>query len=163
MALIVSVLIMIVGDGTYYDSKGVFTIENLTGIIDRQTGDAGLWVFGIGFIAAALSSMLPVPLAAILTAETVFSISADSDQTETNLRYNTNKEKIDETEVVVITQRTNSMYPGRPFPKKYSNILIFIMVAVAVIVIAADSPTVEVILIAQVSFYDTQKLSVFPE
>ena len=155
MALIVSVLILIVGDGTYHKSKGVFTIANLAEIIEKLTGKAGLWVFGIGFIAAALSSMLTVPLGAALTAESVFSIPPSTEQPN-ELRYtrqgdslsslsmpSSNEEKVEIT-------RTHSSYPGRPFPKKYSRILMSVMVAVAVIVISADAPTVKVILIAQV-------------
>ena len=38
------------------------------------TGPAGIWTFGLGFIAAALSSMLTIPLGASLTAESVFNI-----------------------------------------------------------------------------------------
>ena len=158
MALIVSILILIVGDGTHQKSKGVFTIANLAEIIEKLTGKAGLWVFGIGFIAAALSSMLTVPLGAALTAESVFSIPPSTEQPN-ELRYtkqedsssslslpsSANEEKVEIT-------RSHSSYPGRPFPKKYSRVLISVMVAVAVIVISADAPTVKVILIAQVCF-----------
>ena len=42
-------------------------------------GVAGVWTFGIGFIAAALSSMLTVPLGAVITADTVFTISRRTD------------------------------------------------------------------------------------
>lgn len=157
MALIVSVLILIVGDGTHTRSKGVFTIASLAGIIEAQTGKAGLWVFGIGFIAAALSSMLTVPLGAALTAESVFSIPP-SDSYDNDFRYtkqdNSTLAKTgsaDEEKVEI--QRSEIKSQGRPFPKKYSRILYSVMVLVAVIVISADAPTVKVILIAQVNFF----------
>ena len=157
MALIVSVLILIVGDGTHYKSKGVFTIANLAEIIEKLTGKAGLWVFGIGFIAAALSSMLTVPLGAALTAESVFSIPSGAEE-HNELRYTKQEDSSSSlslspsspNEEKVEIKRSDNTYPGRPFPKKYSRALMVIMVAVAVIVISADAPTVKVILIAQV-------------
>jgi len=151
MALIVSVLILIVGDGTYMQSKGQFTIASLSGIIERLTGAAGLWVFGIGFIAAALSSMLTVPLGAVMTAESVFSIPPD--QHAESMHYSkpgAESAASKEEENIAITQSNSSMYPGRPFPKKYSQMLMVVMVSVAVVVISCDAPTVKVILIAQV-------------
>ncbi|XP_040573501.1 divalent metal cation transporter MntH [Lepeophtheirus salmonis] len=71
-ALEVSMLILIVGDGiTDVDSK--FSVANLAHLIAKTVGQVGLWVFGLGFIAAALSSMLTVPLGAAITADSVFS------------------------------------------------------------------------------------------
>jgi len=155
MAFIVSVLILIVGDGTHLDLKGSFAISDLSGIIEHLTGKVGLWVFGLGFIAAALSSMLTVPLGAMMTAESVFTIPGDTDYVESNLYYT--KEQRDtsacgqDKEQVVITKSNGSVYAGRPFPKKYSYAMMVIMVSVAVVTISANAPTVKVILVAQVA------------
>ena len=75
MTFLVSVLILIVGSGTHHTSKGVFTMQNLAQLIVQHTGQLGIWTFGIGFIGAALSSMLTIPLGAALTAESVFTIN----------------------------------------------------------------------------------------
>jgi len=72
-ALEVSVLILIVGAGTADENTGGFSIQALSNLIESLIGKAGVYVFAIGFIAAALSSMLAVPLGAALTAESVFS------------------------------------------------------------------------------------------
>ena len=72
-ALEVSVLILIVGAGTAEETTGGFSIQALSNLIESLIGKVGVYVFAIGFIAAALSSMLAVPLGAALTAESVFS------------------------------------------------------------------------------------------
>ena len=72
-ALEVSVLILIVGAGTAEENTGGFSIQALSNLIESLIGKVGVYVFAIGFIAAALSSMLAVPLGAALTAESVFS------------------------------------------------------------------------------------------
>ena len=72
-ALEVSVLILIVGAGTAEETTGGFSIQALSNLIESLIGTVGVYVFAIGFIAAALSSMLAVPLGAALTAESVFS------------------------------------------------------------------------------------------
>jgi len=160
MALIVSVLIMIVGQGTYIQSKGVFTIASLAGLIQQITGKVGLWVFGIGFIAAALSSMLAVPLGAVITADNLFTIYNDSniEKEEKPVQKNDaeleNSNAIDETELkiekeeMLVLEDTCAVI--RPFSKKYYNGLMFVMVLISVVVISADAPTVKVILVAQV-------------
>ena len=51
-----------------------FTIDKLAELIRETVGLFGLWVFGLGFIAAALSSMLTVPLGAAITADSMFTI-----------------------------------------------------------------------------------------
>jgi hypothetical protein len=43
-------------------------------VIKNTIGTVGLWLFCVGFIAAALSSMLTVPLGAALTVNTMFTI-----------------------------------------------------------------------------------------
>lgn len=72
-ALEVSVLILIVGAGTAEETTGGFSIQALANLIETLIGRVGVYVFAIGFIAAALSSMLAVPLGAAITAESVFS------------------------------------------------------------------------------------------
>ena len=184
MALSISVLILIVGNRTHKETKGgEFTVESLVGIITRLSGEIGIWVFGIGFIAAALSSMLTVPLGAALTAESVLTInnddvssidthaqSNDGDkdydivedyQIETGFLYDGGESEYDKQitenkdessrEELLVAAITKSK--KRVLPKKYVNVLMFVMVAIATCVIAADSPTVLVILIAQVSIH----------
>ena len=75
-ALEVSILILIVGAGTYKEPTShhdVFSISILSGLIKEYIGEIGVFVFAVGFVAAALSSMLAVPLGAGLTVESVFS------------------------------------------------------------------------------------------
>ena len=76
-ALAVSVLILIVGAGAGGVSDGSFKIGQLVPVIEEQLGQAGVVVFALGFIAAALSSMLTVPLGAALAADSVFSEEGD--------------------------------------------------------------------------------------
>merc|ERR1712106_891763 len=73
-ALEVSVLILIVGAGTFHeDSSEPFSIKMLANLIRSLIGEVGVFIFAVGFIAAALSSMLAVPLGAALTADSLFS------------------------------------------------------------------------------------------
>eukprot|EP00088_Acartia_fossae_P052510 TRINITY_DN5933_c0_g1_i2.p1 TRINITY_DN5933_c0_g1~~TRINITY_DN5933_c0_g1_i2.p1 ORF type:complete len:522 (-),score=114.63 TRINITY_DN5933_c0_g1_i2:342-1907(-) len=78
-AFVVSVLILIVGSGNYDEngSADKFRIADLANKIEELYSTAGVVIFGIGFIAAALSSMLTVPLGAALTADSVFSDEVD--------------------------------------------------------------------------------------
>ncbi|XP_066912869.1 divalent metal cation transporter MntH-like [Clytia hemisphaerica] len=150
MTLIVSVLIMIVGDGTELQ-KGLFTIANLSGTVENLTGGAGLWIFCLGFIAAALSSMLVCPLGSVMTCESVFNIYAENDE-QSAMEYKSTGEKeqdqgTKEGEQVIQIQSEGQ---ERLFPKKYARALMVIMVSVAVIVNAANAPPVKVILVAQV-------------
>ncbi len=41
-------------------------------LIEDTLGTAGLWVFAIGFVAAAFSSMLAVPLGAAVATDSMF-------------------------------------------------------------------------------------------
>ena len=148
MTLIVSVLIMIVGDGIELQ-KGLFTIANLANTVENLAGRVGLWIFCIGFIAAALSSMLVCPLGSVMTCESVFNIYAENNE-EMAIEYKRtgeSKEKGKEEGQVIQIQSEGQ---ERLFPKKYAHALIFIMVSVAVIVISANAPPVKVILVAQV-------------
>jgi len=145
---------MIVGQGTYVQSDGKFTIASLAGLIEEHTGKFGIWMYGIGFIAAAFSSMLVVPLASAVTAESVFTIrSTEEKPHQKNDTVSENKENIEKSEVkfekgnMEMIRETDVV---RPFRKLYKNSLMFVMTLIAVIVIAADSPTVQIIQIAQV-------------
>lgn len=80
-ALEVSVLILIVGAGTFHeDSQEAFSIKILADLIRSLIGQVGVIIFAVGFVAAALSSMLAVPLGAALTADSVFNRCAEEDE-----------------------------------------------------------------------------------
>jgi len=67
-ALLVSGLIMIVGAGSRNEMLDEsFTINQLSQFILIYVGTVGVCMFSIGFIAAAISSMLTVPLGALIT------------------------------------------------------------------------------------------------
>ena len=71
-ALLVSSLILIVGAGSRAELvEDFFTISQLSEFIRTYVGDVGVSVFAMGFIAAGLSSMLTVPLGAIIAAESL--------------------------------------------------------------------------------------------
>ena len=55
------------------ESGEVFRITDLACFLSQYVGQAGVVVYSVGFIAAALSSMLTTPLGAALTADSVFS------------------------------------------------------------------------------------------
>ena len=163
MAFLVSVLILIVGDGTHNKTSGTFTIASLAGIIKEKTGEVGIWIFGFGFIAAAVSSMLTVPLAAALTADSVFTLDRKQTRKCTyrsgsirseGLYYADEKSKNTDgslQEGVRILPKSEEAQ--RPFKKNYQRMIMFVMVLISVIVISADAPTVKVILVAQVSSF----------
>eukprot|EP00092_Neocalanus_flemingeri_P040918 GFUD01044552.1.p1 GENE.GFUD01044552.1~~GFUD01044552.1.p1 ORF type:complete len:508 (+),score=112.68 GFUD01044552.1:183-1706(+) len=156
-ALMVSVLILIVGAG-YHDegSSSKFTITQLGGFIEQFVGKTGVVVFAIGFIAAALSSMLTVPLGAALTADSVFSeerqevkgksekIGTDNPNFEDDDMNQNNSEK--STKVELDIDETES----QKLPRFVYFGIIFIMVLIATVVISANADRTLVILIAQV-------------
>ena len=73
-AMEVSILILIVGAGSYKQpGQHTFSISVLSSLIEKYIGNIGVMVFALGFVAAALSSMLTVPLGAGLTVQSVFS------------------------------------------------------------------------------------------
>jgi len=73
-AFVVSVLILTVGAG-YHETRtdSNFSVTDLAKFIQQFVGIIGVSIYSVGFIAAALSSMLTVPLGAALTADSVFS------------------------------------------------------------------------------------------
>lgn len=150
VTMIVSILIVIVGDGTHGEKKGAFTIATLVDIIERLTGKSGTWVFGISFIAAALSSMLSTPLGAAITADTSLTIN---NLNEENMAMNDNASHIDNIERKQESEVVNiETSPDRPFPRKYYIGLMFVMIIIATVVIGANTPRVLIILIAQVKW-----------
>jgi Mn2+/Fe2+ NRAMP family transporter len=95
-AFVVSVLILIVGSGNYQEEESGqrFKIADLANKIADFYGTAGVVIFGIGFISAALSSMLTVPLGAALTADSVFSDDTSENDDTANLQSPFANEKI---------------------------------------------------------------------
>jgi len=90
-AFVVSVLILTVGAGYHKDrTDSNFSVTDLAKFIQQFVGVIGVSIYSVGFIAAALSSMLTVPLGAALTADSVFSddvndandAEADGDDTD---------------------------------------------------------------------------------
>lgn len=148
MACIISILILIVGDGSHGNHKGVFTIATLADIIQRLSGKIGTWVFGIGFIAAALSSMLTIPLGAAMTADSILTIhKVENDINVSPGRVN----KIHQSGRGEFTVDQSESLQDRPFPKKYYMGLMFVQVIISTVVIGANAPRVLIILIAQVN------------
>ena len=74
-AFAVSVLILTVGAGYHkVENRDTnFSITQLAAFLQEFVGTTGVTIYSLGFIAAALSSMLTVPLGAALTADSVFS------------------------------------------------------------------------------------------
>jgi len=94
-ALEVSVLILIVGAGTFHeDASEPFSIKMLADLIRSLIGEVGVFIFAVGFIAAALSSMLAVPLGAALTADSLFSRCEEEENCEVKKKYRVKKETI---------------------------------------------------------------------
>jgi len=169
MTFLVSVLILIVGSGTHNEAaNGTFDMHQLAQLINHLTGPAGIWTFGLGFIAAALSSMLTIPLGASLTAESVFNIRKSDNSSVAKYKENevtveakkdkdtTNKVKQNElttdlstTTLDVSTDGTEEEFVQK-FPRKYFNGIWLVIVFISVVVMVANAPEIEVILVAQV-------------
>jgi Mn2+/Fe2+ NRAMP family transporter len=119
-ALEVSVLILIVGNGTFHeDASEPFSIKMLADLIRSLIGEVGVFIFAVGFIAAALSSMLAVPLGAALTADSLFSRCEEEDNCEVKKKSKVKKETIvsisieqEEAEPSSLTPLKESIEPG---------------------------------------------------
>eukprot|EP00090_Calanus_glacialis_P015801 TRINITY_DN24887_c0_g1_i1.p1 TRINITY_DN24887_c0_g1~~TRINITY_DN24887_c0_g1_i1.p1 ORF type:complete len:422 (+),score=127.74 TRINITY_DN24887_c0_g1_i1:187-1266(+) len=132
-AVAVSILILIVGSGFHQDGGSTtFTISQLSAFIYKFLGTAGVVVFSLGFIAAALSSILTCPLAAALTADSVLTFKE--------------KETLDEEK----ESTTDKNEEKREMPRMIFLGLMLFMVLVSVVVISANADRTYVILIAQV-------------
>ena len=119
---------MLVGAEVFDGHKRVdFSIETLVGLVNSTLGPMGVYIFAMGFVAAALSSMLTVPLGAIMAAKGVF---GDEDHQDT------------------------SSEAGAPAAPKLPRGIYFgstvLMVTVAVAVVGSNAPRVTIILVAQV-------------
>jgi len=135
-AVAVSILILIVGSGLQQvdGESTAFTVSQLSAYINNFLGTGGVVVFSLGFIAAALSSILTCPLAAALTADSVLNFK----KTDTEV-VKEDKEAMDDKEKV-----------KRAMPRLYFLGLMLVMVVISVIVISANADRTLVILIAQV-------------
>ena len=123
-AVAVSILILIVGSG-FHETSGAtsFTISQLSDFINRFLGTAGVVVFSLGFIAAALSSILTCPLAAALTADSVINFKK------------TGTEVVEEEDKEAMADKKKNK---REMPRLYFLGLMLVMVMVSVIVISAN-------------------------
>jgi len=132
-AVAVSILILIVGSGFHQDGGSTsFTISQLSDFIFKFLGTGGVVVFSLGFIAAALSSILTCPLAAALTADSVLTF------------------KKEDTETVEGDKEADKKKVKRDMPRLYFLGLMLVMVLISVVVISANADRTLVILIAQV-------------
>lgn len=157
----VSVLILIVGSGAFSNNE-VFTVARLADLIEGWIGQVGVWIFAIGFVAAALSSMLAVPLGAALTADSMFHQCQEEKESKENcttdyaklqegikeekdVKTNNQVELPTETKIEV---EESEKLKNLPRPVYWG--IISIEVLVSVIVISLNAPRVQVILVAQV-------------
>jgi len=147
-ALIVSVLILIVGAGFHQDGGAVtsFNISKLSVFIEQFVGEVGVVVFAVGFIAAAVSSMLTVPLGAAITADTVFS-DARENRGSDNHNPADQDENTPEFEMNLEEQHLSSQSQHLPWCV-YFSIMLF-QVALSAIIIGANADRTMVILVAQ--------------
>uniref|UniRef100_A0A0K2TBA0 Uncharacterized protein n=1 Tax=Lepeophtheirus salmonis TaxID=72036 RepID=A0A0K2TBA0_LEPSM len=128
-AFIVSSLILIVGSGVdnkVSKSASSFSIERLSSLVKAITGEVGVYIFSLGFVAAALSSMLAVPLGAGLTIQSVFTDTED-----------------ESVEIGKGTQKST-------FPKYIYIGLQIVMVIISIVVISSGVKPEHVIQLAQV-------------
>jgi len=134
-AVLVSILILIVGSGFHQDGGSTtFTISQLSEFIFKFLGTGGVVVFSLGFIAAALSSILTCPLAAALTADSVLNFKKEETLEE-------------DKESSSVTEKNNGK---REMPRMLFLGLMLVMVLVSVVVISANADRTLVILVAQV-------------
>lgn len=180
-ALEVSSLILIVGAGTFsVNEPQGFTVGRLAHLIEKYISVVGIYIFSFGFIAAALSSMLAVPLGAGLTTDSVFGQCEEElkeEEDEVNEGLTAREEAVEE-KVPEAKEEGSGEVPSSPTklvpkvevePKKdHTSLkmdekkklrtlprpiywgLMTLMVIIAVIVISCNVPRVHVILVAQV-------------
>merc|ERR1712130_1034663 len=141
-ALMVSGLILIVGSGAYKEgSSNKFSISVLGKFIEQFVGEAGVIVFAVGFMAAALSSQLTCPLAAVLTIDSVFTEKKiekdDPEENEPNGQFLSEE-----------SEENQESEPKKPHRFVFYGTIVF-MVLISVIVVCADADRTYVILVAQ--------------
>ena len=152
-AFIVSVLILIVGAGYHnelnnktdgaamlecQESGEMFRITDLACFLFQYVGQAGVVVYSVGFIAAALSSMLTTPLGAALTADSVFSELGTGGAEEEDVRRNNKLESAMTVSVSVSPSLETETLLPRKLPHKIYLGIMFLMVIIATIVISAN-------------------------
>ena len=145
--------------------QGKFTIANLSTVIIKTTGSVGIWVFGLGFVAAALSSMLATTLGIGIITDGLFSIKnkeckddkIDNETVEMGERNQCEQHiPSSDSRAAVLNEEASENYcenlpADRPFPVKYKNAAMIFSVVVGAAVTAANAPSIKVILIAQVT------------
>ena len=135
-AFLVSELILMVGAGSFLKDQeqdmlpGGFTIQQLTGFVEEFTGTVGVFIFAIGFIAAALSSQLATPLGATATAESIFFMESSTEVAESTIDL-----EIQRTESAASKQQDGKGGRSRMILKQSTN---FVMVAIAATVIVTN-------------------------
>ena len=147
-ALMVSVLIMIVGAGYHVQNTGAFTSFSITYLavfIEQFVGKAGVVVFAVGFIAAALSSMLTVPLGAALTADSVFSEEKEEDKKGKIEKIGMDNPNFEDDEINQKKSEKSTKVEmdvdneeGQKFPRIAYLGIIFVMVTISTVVISAN-------------------------
>jgi len=165
-AFVVSSLILVVGSGNFNNgSTKTFAIADIGLAISGFFGTAGVVVFAVGFIAAALSSMLTVPLGAALAADSV--LSRDASETPNNQQSGVDNRNFqmepglqmkegrgEEEEESSVGKEGKEGTPeekgARPMPRWIYLGIMFVMVLIATVVISANADRTVVILVAQV-------------
>ena len=133
-ALVVSTLILIVGAGFHQDGGPTtsFTISQLSIFIEQFVGRTGVIIFAIGFIAAALSSMLTIPLGAAITADTVF--SQDREEMVENIEKNKADHQVDDKQSTKVELNVEDQEPKRlPWSVYFGIILVEVIISTAII------------------------------
>ena len=111
----------------------MFRITDLACFLGQYVGQAGVVIYSVGFIAAALSSMLTTPLGAALTADSVFSEVGTGE--EDDIRRN--NKLAGHVVSVSPSLETETLLP-RKLPHKIYLGIMFVMVIIATIVISAN-------------------------
>ena len=153
-AFLVSSLILIVGSGDHGDEiTDEFQIADIADAVERFFGTTGVVIYAMGFISAALSSMLTVSLGAALTANSMFTYDPDQKrepkeagkdneafQGDIELRADTKKE----------SDKLKAEEESAKMPRWIYLSIMFSMVVLSTAVISANVDRKLVILTAQV-------------
>ena len=117
-----------------------FRITDLACFLSQYVGQAGVVVYSLGFIAAALSSMLTVPLGAAITADSVFSDRQSLDGSD-NKNYQEDDSKRNNLQPPcspsVLGLETENLIPQK-LPHKIFLGIMFVMVIISTVVISAN-------------------------
>ncbi len=66
--------------------SGDYEIEFLAELIDDILGSAGVWVFSLGFVASAVSSMLANPLGSAVASDSMFTEEDKVEESEEEVK-----------------------------------------------------------------------------